>query len=67
MMSNWVCLKMTPKNPMVLLIIIPFLNGYFIGGYWGYTLFSEKHIYRNNGQSTLDTEKIMTMGISLRR
>ena len=26
----WVCLKMscTPKNPMVLLIIIPFLNGY---------------------------------------
>ena len=22
----------TPKNPMVLLIIIPFLNGYFIGG-----------------------------------
>ena len=30
----WVCLKMlcTPKNPMVLLIIIPFSNGYFIGG-----------------------------------
>ena len=29
----WVCLKMlcTPINPMVLLIIIPFLNGYFIG------------------------------------
>ena len=30
---NWVCLKMlcTPLYPMVLLIIIPFLNGYFIG------------------------------------
>ena len=29
----WVCLKMLakPLNPMVLLIIIPFLNGYFIG------------------------------------
>ena len=29
----WVCLKMvsTPFYPMVLLIIIPFLNGYFIG------------------------------------
>ena len=29
----WVCLKMSakPLNPMVLLIIIPFLNGYFIG------------------------------------
>ena len=29
----WVCLKMlcTPLYPMVLLIIIPFLNGYFIG------------------------------------
>ena len=29
----WVCLKMlcTPKNPMVLLIIIPMKNGYFIG------------------------------------
>ena len=31
--SKWVCLKMlcTPLYPMVLLIIIPFLNGYFIG------------------------------------
>ena len=31
--STWVCLKMscTPLYPMVLLIIIPFLNGYFIG------------------------------------
>ena len=31
----WVCLKMlcTPKNPMVLLIIIPMKNGYFIGAY----------------------------------
>ena len=30
---TWVCLKMlgTPLYPMVLLIIIPFLNGYFIG------------------------------------
>ena len=30
----WVCLKMlcTPENPMVLLIIIPILNRYFIGG-----------------------------------
>jgi len=29
----WVCLKMlcAPLYPMVLLIIIPFLNGYFIG------------------------------------
>ena len=29
----WVCLKMvsTPKNPMVLLIIIPMKNDYFIG------------------------------------
>ena len=29
----WVCLKMlgTPLNPMVLLIIIPIKNGYFIG------------------------------------
>ena len=29
----WVCLKMlcTPKPSLVLLIIIPFLNGYFIG------------------------------------
>ena len=29
----WVCLKMlcTPLYPMVLLIIIPFFNGYFIG------------------------------------
>ena len=28
----WVCLKIVyPLNPMVLLIIIPFLNGYFIG------------------------------------
>ena len=31
--NMWVCLKMscTPLYPMVLLIIIPFLNGYFIG------------------------------------
>ena len=31
----WVCLKMfcTPINPMALLIIIPFLNGYFIKKY----------------------------------
>ena len=31
--SKWVCLKMlcTPLYPMVLLIILPFLNGYFIG------------------------------------
>ena len=31
--AKWVCLKMlcTPKNPMVLLIIIPMKNGYFIG------------------------------------
>ena len=30
---KWMCLKMlcTPLYPMVLLIIIPFLNGYFIG------------------------------------
>ena len=34
-LGEWVCLKMscTPKNPMVLLIIIPTQNGYFIGGY----------------------------------
>ena len=32
--QKWVCLKMlcTPKNPMVLLIIIPTKNCYFIGG-----------------------------------
>ena len=31
--AMWVCLKMlcTPKKPMVLLIIIPMKNGYFIG------------------------------------
>ena len=31
--SIWVCLKMLakPLNPMVFMIIIPFLNGYFIG------------------------------------
>ena len=30
--SSWVCLKIVyPIYPMVLLIIIPFLNGYFIG------------------------------------
>ena len=40
----WVCLKMlcTPIIPMVLLIIIPFLNGYN----WRYTPFSDKPIYR---------------------
>ena len=33
LVSTWLCLKMscTPLYPMVLLIIIPFLNGYFIG------------------------------------
>ena len=38
---KWVCLKMlcTPLYPMVLLIMIPFLNGYN----WEYTLFSDKH------------------------
>ena len=42
----WVCLKMlcTPTNPMVLLIIIPFLNGYFIGGI-PYTPFSDIFIF----------------------
>ena len=32
--GKWVCLKMwlVPLNPMVLLIIIPMKNGYFIGG-----------------------------------
>ena len=32
--NTWVCLKMlcTPLYPMVFMIIIPFLNGYFIGG-----------------------------------
>ena len=41
--SIWVCLKMlcTPLYPMVLLIIIPMKNGYFIGKY---TLFSDKPI-----------------------
>ena len=39
----WVCLKIVyPIVPsLVLLIIIPFLNSYFIGGYWGYTPFSD--------------------------
>ena len=33
LLTIWVCLKMlcTPLYPMFLLIIIPFLNGYFIG------------------------------------
>ena len=33
LINIWVCLKMvsTPLYPMVLLIIIPFWNGYFIG------------------------------------
>ena len=41
-MFIWVCLKMvsTPKNPMVLLIIIP-TKWLF---HWGYTLFSDKPI-----------------------
>ena len=40
----WVCLKMvsTPLYPMVLLIIIPFLNGYFIGVY---TIFRHTHFW----------------------
>ena len=39
----WVCLKMLckPLNPMVLLIIIPMINGYN----WEFTLFSDKAIY----------------------
>ena len=42
--STWVCLKMLcTLNPMVLLIIIPFLNGYFIGNIP--TIFRQTHIY----------------------
>ena len=41
----WVCLKMlcTPLYPMVLLIIIPFLNGYFIGNIPN--IFRQTHIW----------------------
>ena len=41
----WVCLKMlcTPLYPMVLLIIIPFLNGYFIGNIPN--IFRQTHVY----------------------
>ena len=51
----WVCLKMsctpcTPLYPMVLLIIIPFLNGYIIGKI--NPTFSDKPIYLTNFQST---------------
>ena len=43
----WVCLKMvsTPINPMVFMIIIPFLNGYFIGNI--NPTFSDKPIFLN--------------------
>ena len=41
----WVCLKMlcTPLYPMVLLIIIPFLNGYFIGNIPN--IFRQTHVF----------------------
>ena len=41
----WVLLKMLakPLNPMVLLIIIPFLNGYFIGN----ISYFQRNPYRN--------------------
>ena len=44
--SMWVCLKMlcTPLYPMVLLIILPFLNGYFIGNIK--PTFSDKPIWQ---------------------
>ena len=36
-----------PLHPMVLLIIIPFLNGYIV--HWEYTLFSDKPKWQNLG------------------
>ena len=47
MAAIWVCLKMscTPLYPMVLLIIIPFLNGYFIGNIYIYPTFSLTNPY----------------------
>ena len=51
--SIWVCLKMlcTPLYPMVLLIIIRFLNGYFIGNIPN--IFRQTHMekYKENGNS----------------
>ena len=46
----WVCLKMlcTPLYPMVLLIIIPMKNGYFIGKYWEYTQHFQTNPYVQN-------------------
>ena len=45
--TTWVCLKMlcTPKKPMVLLIIIPMKNGYFIGNIPN--IFRQTHIMFN--------------------
>ena len=49
-----VLLKMvsTPKNPMVLLIIIPMKNCYFIGNIHEYTLFSDKPNYCSGPEPT---------------
>ena len=42
--APWMCLKMscTQKKPMVLLIIIPMKNGYFIGNI--YHIFRQTHM-----------------------
>ena len=52
-MIIWVCLKMlcTPLYPMVLLIIIPFLNGYFIGNI--NPTFSDKPIYAKDSSANI--------------
>ena len=51
MILMWGCLKMlcTPLYPMVLLIIIPFLNGYFIGNI--NLTFSDKPMYTTTDRS----------------
>ena len=53
---KWVCLKMscTQKKTMVLLIIIPFLNGFFIGN--SNPTFSDKPKYLIGASCKLLTE-----------
>ena len=47
-LTVWVCLKMLakPLNPMVFMIIIPFLNGYFIGNIPN--IFRQTHLLLKN-------------------
>ena len=62
----WVCLKMLakPLNPLVLLIIIPMKNGYFIGNIPN--IFRQTHIYgsRNHFHMRNDDGGILIGGIS---